>query len=168
MKNALRLTWLSTAAFLFTAAPAPADTLKLTLFNPTITLGPGNTYEFDGTVSAPLSNTMVQNLSDSLNPDSPLVGDDTDFLIDAPLALAPGQLYTGALFTITLPTGEPAGTYSGIFDVVGNDISVYSEARFTTNAPTPATVTPEPGTWLLLSSGLAAAGLFRRRLVRSA
>ena len=163
------------AATLVSAAPALAAntaTYTLTTIDPTV--APGGSFTFDGTLTALSSNagnldiyTDTGNLSCT---DCTI--DDTDLFVDAPAVLTPGQSYTGPLFTVTT-TGTDAGTYDGNFDI-GLENNAAGKNAFTLDAPfsltvgSPASVTPEPASWLLLGTGLAAVGLLRRRLLTSA
>ncbi len=162
----LKFVLLSTAAALFTAVPALADTVSysLTTINPLV--APGGTVTFDGTISAPITNTgAIQLLGDSATSGAYTV-DDTDFFVDTPFSLAPGESYNGPLFTVTLPS-DASGTYTGFFDIDFADASsntFFEDAQFNlTEAPAPPV--PEPGTWVLLSTGMGAVGLLRRRFL---
>ena len=162
----LKLALLSAAALLLTAGPALADTATFSLTTVDPVVPDGNTVTFDGAISASSANTgVIYLLGDTFTIDSPLVLDDSDFYSDTPIDLLPGQSYNGRLFTVTVPGSAAEGLYNGSFQVEFADSSFNT---FTENSNFQVTATPEPGTWLLLSSGLAAAGIFRRRANRSA
>jgi hypothetical protein len=103
----------------------------------------------------------------------------TVWLDNPPLALGGVKLPVKVLigennifqtFTISTPISGPAAyTFSGL-DLVGNNVQV----EFVQANPTAwvmvgevsfdgQTGVPEPGTWLLLSGGLVAVGLLRRK-----
>lgn len=155
------------AAASLATAPAFADTFTLTLSPSTTTLSAGGTYSFMGTIAADASNggdlTLI---SESATGDSPLALDEDPFYSDTPLFLSPGEFYKGALFTASLPASAMSGTYLGNLDVQVTDAQgnpLFQDAAFSVVAAPAAAVTPEPGSWLLLATGLAAAGCFWRR-----
>jgi hypothetical protein len=164
-KTVLSLSLFMLAMFL-PAAPAWADSITLVLSQPTQTGGPGSTLTFDATVSAPLANSATvflnfDNFGDNI-PGSTI--DDSGFLINFPLSLNPGGNFTGTLFSVALPPGVAPGSYTGFFEIFGG-----SNADAGNPLATPANfqiiATPEPGTWVLLATGLGilAMGNFGRR-----
>ena len=162
----LKFVLLSTAAALFTAVPALADTVSysITTINPLV--APGGTVTFHGSISAPITNAgAIQFLGDSATTGAYTL-DDTDFFADTPMGLAPGESYNGDLFTVTLPSNA-SGAYTGFFDIEFQDAdfkTFFEDAQFSlTETSTPPV--PEPGSWVLLSTGMGAAGLVRRRFL---
>jgi len=155
---------LATVALAFTL-PAAADTLNLTLTNPLAIAVPGSTLTFDATVTAPLSNTGTVFLNgDTLN--LSLAGatlDDSPFLFNFPFSLNPGDTFTGDLFTVTIPSTIAQGLYNGSFEILGG--SDFSSQDIIGSANFQVAATPEPSTWLLLSTGIVfvAVGVTRRR-----
>jgi hypothetical protein len=155
-KTVLSLSMLMLAVFLL-VAPACADTLNLSLASPIQTGTPNGTLTFNATVSAPSANSATIFLNgDNFNVS--LAGatiDDTDFLLNFPLSLDPSNSFTGDLFTVSLPSVLIPGTYNGFFEILGGADpaaqSVLAIVNFQVNAPAPV---PEPGTWLLLATGL--------------
>jgi hypothetical protein len=79
------------------------------------------------------------------------------------LSLNPGGNFTGTLFSVALPPGVASGSYTGFFEIFGGSNAdagnPLAKANFQINA------TPEPGTWILLATGLGilAMGNFGRR-----
>jgi hypothetical protein len=151
-KRILSLSMFVVAIFLLMPSLALADTLTLSLSNPVQSANPGSTVTFDATVSAPSTNAAPIFLnSDSYTIDSPLTLDDTGFF-SFPLSLDPGDSYTGALFTITLPSGLAPGDYTGSFGILGGADGSALDTLATTGFQVSAT--PEPATMLLLATGL--------------
>ena len=143
-------------AALALAIPASADTLSLVLSNPIQTGTPGSTLTFDATASAPGSNSATIFLNgDNFNVvlDGATI-DDSDFL-SFPFTLDPGDSFSGSLFTVALPSTLAPGTYTGFFSILGGSDSGAQDTLATANfeIDAPSTV-PEPGTWLLLATGL--------------
>lgn len=151
-KTALSLSALVLAVLLL-VVPASADTLNLVLANPVQYGSSGSTLTFDATLLAPLTNgaTVFLN-SDSFNFSGPGTIDDSDFLFNYPLTLDPGDSFTGALFTLTLPANFAIGTYSGYFQILGGADDGSFDPLATVNFQVGAV--PEPSTWLLLATGL--------------
>jgi hypothetical protein len=160
-------------AALALAIPASADTLNLVLSNPVQTAIPSATLTFDASASAPFSNggTMFLNGDNfNLSLNGALI-DDSAFLLNFPLSLDPGVGVAGSLFTVTLPSNIAPGTYTGFFSILGGSDSDAQDTIATVNfeIDAPAAV-PEPGTWLLLATGLLllAALLYRRSKIGDA
>ena len=161
---------LAVAALLTTglsSAAAYADTVTFTLTD-TVQLvdGPaGGTVTYDVTAGASDSNAAAVFLNgDSFNAAAPLSLDDTDYFANAPFFLDPGQSDTFALFTITLPPGTALGNYFGDFTFLGGSDGSATDTLGTVDFTT--TVTPEPGSLLLLATGLVGLGTtLRRRLI---
>lgn len=173
MKRSALFTLLLAAVVALPAA-AHADTINLTLTNPTQTGSAGATLTFGATVSAPAGNSgAVSLVGDTFtipatSPFTSLDIDDSSFLLNFPLALNPGGSFTGTLFTLTLPGVVTPGTYGNnfvvldLFDQAG--LETFATAEFIVNVPGQSPV-PEPGTWVLLvtGTGLLAGIVYSRR-----
>ena len=112
---------LAIAGALVSAAPALADTVNysLTTLNPTVAAG--GTVTFNTSIVAPSGNTgSISILSDSFSCAAGCTIDDTNFN-NTPFALAPGQSYTGPLFSVTTLSTDIAGIYKGFFDITFAD-----------------------------------------------
>ena len=167
-KTVLSLSLFLLAMFL-PAAPAWGDSITLVLSQPTQTGAPGSTLTFDATVSAPLANSATvflnfDNFGDNI-PGSTI--DDSGFLFNFPLSLDPGGNFTGTLFSVALPPGLAPASYSGFFEIFGGSNAEAGNPLATVNFQINAT--PEPGSWVLLATGLGilAIGNFRPSLSSS-
>ncbi len=166
----LSFAMLAIAGVLVSAAPAVADTFSYSLTTVDPTVAPRGPVTFEGSIAAPSSNSGDLLLSDSFSCTGCTL-DDTDFFNDVPYPLAPGGSYTGPLFTVTVSNPFATGAYDGTFDVgltdaLGNPIpGTFDSAPFEVTVA-PSSVTPEPDSWLLLSTGVAGVGLLRRRFLR--
>jgi hypothetical protein len=173
-KSALSLFSLLLAAVVALPVAAHADTINLTLTNPTQTGSAGATLTWEATVSASASNSGVVSLigdTFTIPSTSPFTFadiDDSSFLTNFPLALNPGENFTGTLFTLTLPGVIAPGVYGGnfvvldLFDQAG--LETFATQEFIVNVPGSSPV-PEPGTWVLLvtGTGVVAGVVYSRR-----
>ena len=157
---------LTIAGALISTAPALADTVNysLTTIDPTVAAGGAVTFK-SSIVAPPVNAGSISILSDSFSCKAGCTIDDTDFN-NTPFELTPGESYTGPLFSVTTLSTDAAGNYEGFFDItfadsLGNTFT--DSAPFDVTVGSLSSVTPEPGSWLLLSTGLAGAWLLRRR-----
>ena len=162
----LKFLLVTVASSFLIAAPAFADTLSIKLSSPTVSVAPGGTYDFVGTLMAPLTNTAAIYLNgDSFSVGDGVTLDDTAFF-SLPFFLNPGQSFTGSLFNIAL-SESASGTYLGSYSLLGGgDATTYDTLGSSAFQVTPNVAiapTPEPGSWLLLSTGLAGIAVLRRR-----
>ncbi len=158
---------LAVTGALVSAAPALADTVNYSLTTVDPTVAAGGTVAFNSSIVAPSGNTgSISILSDAFSCQAGCTIDDTDFN-NTPFELAPGMSYMGPLFTATTLSTDAADVYAGSFDInfadaLGNTFT--DSAPFDITVGSSASVTPEPGSWLLLSTGcLAGVWLLRRR-----
>jgi hypothetical protein len=108
-----------------------------------------------------------------------------DLIFNGFFLLGPSSIDTGStltnvdLFTVQIAPGATPGVYTGnFFDLIGGSDPVacgigtagcnfdLGNASFSVTVNGPITATPEPGTILLLTAGLAGIGLFRKRAYR--
>ncbi len=172
IRNSWALAALS-IAFLF-GTGAHADSLGVAATSSTLTGAAGSTVTFDAVLSnagpAPIyingdGSTLDSFLTLDDSPLFSLVGDpinsgsNTGTVAVFNLLIAPGTLpgtYSGELFTI----------YGGADGGAGYAYDDLADIYFTvkvTGATTPPKNTPEPGTLLLVASGIASLALLRRR-----
>lgn len=135
---------------------AHADAV-LTFTSPTLTITPGGTIEFDGT----LTNTGTDDLylnSDAFSllfPD--LTFDDSPFIFGAPLSLSPGDSYIGPFIDVTADATIASGSYICTYTILGGaDSSTFDDIAtedFTVDVGSTST-TPEPNPFLLIATGM--------------
>jgi hypothetical protein len=144
----------SSTGFMLSTPSANANTLSLTLTNPSEGIPPGGTLSYFATVSAPTTNIGLEYLNgDTFSVSSPATLNDSGYINNFPFDLAPGQSYTGLLFTIVFPSMARIGAYPGSFAITGGSTALANTVLATSAFD--ALVTPEPSTFLLLGTGLA-------------
>jgi len=158
---------LAAVLLLISAAAVRGDSLDVTLTQASQTVAQGTlVVTFGATISNPSSTDTVFLNADSSITSSTLVSvDDTPFLINAPLSLNPGQSSGPfALFNVDLPGNLAAGTYTGVFSILGGlDGVTFDTLSNSSFSVTVSSTTPEPGTMLLLAFGLVGLGLLVKR-----
>lgn len=156
-KTALSLLTLMLAALFMLPVAAHADPFQIP-FNATVT--PGQTFTLSEWISldAGASGPVFFN-GDSFNIDAPITLDDTPFLTSFPLSVNPGDTVQGNIFTISVPAVIAPGIYTGFFSILGGaDVNAMDElTRLNLQLTVPAQeAVPEPGTWVLLATGVGA------------
>lgn len=156
-KTTFTLSTLLAVLLLTFGTSAFADTLNLSLSNPTQSATPGATVSFNATVSAPIANSATVFLnSDSFSVDSPLALNDDGFFFGFPLTLDPGESSSGLLFSVDIPSNAAFNTYNGFFAILGgadgNASDILSNVSFQVNTASPSAV-PEPSSIFLLATG---------------
>jgi uncharacterized protein YjdB len=153
---------LAIAVLLGAGTLAKADPLPftMTLDSSSQSGGAGQTLTFDVTITDTDADVSTINLDwDSINFGLPT----TDFFGNTPFFLTPGQSWgDDELFSVFIPFGTATGVYSGTYDIFG-DNNDGSDPYVVSSANFDVTVTPEPGTLLLLATGLLGLALTGRR-----
>jgi hypothetical protein len=156
-KTALSLLTLMLAAFFMLPVAAHADPLLIP-YSATVT--PGQTFTLGEWIYIdPSAAGTVYFNYDSFTIDSPITLDDTPFVTSFPLSAQPGETAQGNIFTILVPAVIAPGLYTGSFSIFGGyDLSSTDEltrVQIALTVPGESAV-PEPGTWVLLATGLGA------------
>lgn len=157
----IRKTSLSLCAFVFalllgSTSPASADPVVLDGII-------GSTVSFDADIQNPIDNGAPLFLNgSSFTIDSPLSLNDLLF-VNFPASIDAGSEAFGTLFTVDLPLGLTPGLYSGTYFILGGftpaDQDTLAEIDFQINAQSAASPVPEPGTWVLLLTGVGVLGM---------
>jgi len=154
---------LTIVAFLGAVSVAKADPypLTITLDSPFQSGLTGTTLDFTGTITN-ISGSLVNLGGDSFTLGGSFTSNDSGYVNNAPFTLDASQTSGGIdLFTITIAPGTAAGIYAGVFDIMDGN-TIVGQVDFDID------VTPEPGTILLLGTGLLLlAGLIRLRLPKT-
>jgi hypothetical protein len=148
---------------------ATAEPITLTLQNNDLSTTAGG----DVTFLATAINNMpfLVNLNgDSFSVDAPLTVDDTAFQNDWFDLTANQTVGPEALFAVDVPLGTTPADYLGSFSILGgpdpSDQNLLATVDFTVTV-TPASSTPEPGTFVMLAGALVGLGLWARRRAAS-
>ena len=148
---------------------ARAASVGISLSQSTLSGTAGSTLTFVATLTNLSTSTVFLNGDSSTTVSPSLVVSDNPFLNNAPPSLAAGASSGPfALFTVTIANGTAPGTYSlNDFTILGgatgSDLTAVGSASFTVTVLAPV---PEPGTLVLVGSGLVALAVkhkFKRR-----
>ena len=159
MKSALFL--LTTLALLPSAFSSSRADLLFQL-TPDTQIATGTTpLLFGGTLSNNGNALIYLNGSDFSALGNALEIDDTPFLTNAPLSLAPNESWSGTMFTTRLNADVPLDVYTGTFNILGG---ASSEDRLTLASSEFHVVTvPAPQSWAVLLFGVAPGLCWLRR-----
>lgn len=132
----------------------------------------GSTVSLDIDLENPIENGVTLFLNGSnFTIDSPLILNDLLFA-NFPSSIDAGNDVLGTLFTVDLPSSLTPGLYNGTYFILGgfnpDDQETLAEIDFQINAQSAGNPAPEPGTWILLTTGVGALvlmGYSRRRQI---
>ena len=144
---------------------ARADSIGITLSQSTLSATAGSTLTFAATLTNISTSTVFLNGDSSTTVNPGLVVSDNPFLNNAPLSLAAGAS-SGPfdIFTVTIAAGTAPGIYSlNSFTILGGPdgitLNPVGSTNFTVDVLSPV---PEPGTLVLVGSGLVVLALKHR------
>jgi hypothetical protein len=166
----LRSRWFALLLTFVVLAMAPslahADNIQIALTQTSITAAAGTTVTVMATLTNLTSGTIFLNGDSNSTSSSGILILDNPFLTNAPLSLAAGSSSGPfSLLSIVIGAGTSPGTYTGSFLILGGPTS----ADFTTEGTATFTVLvspiPEPGTLMLVATGVAFAAFWRKRVV---
>ena len=166
-KTALTLSTLLLAVFMLVPL-ASADTINVTLDNPTQTGAPGSTLNFTATINA-ISDGLgpVFLLSDTSGITGTATIDDTPFFLNFPFEMNGGDSINDLLFSVLLPADITPGSYDGYFTIVTSldpnaSTGIENTVHFSVDAGSGSPV-PEPATISLFLTGLGGLAVVGRR-----
>ena len=166
MMRTLKHSYVLTAliGMLAVGTEARAGSIGITLSQSTLSGTAGSTLTFAATLTNISTSTVFLNGDSSTTVTPGLVVSDNPFLTNAPLSLAAGAS-TGPfdIFTVTIAAGTAPGIYSlNSFTILGGHdgttLNPVGSTNFTVDVLSPV---PEPGTLVLVGSGLVVLAIKR-------
>jgi PEP-CTERM motif len=163
MKRKLLFTLFTLLLTMSFSSAARADDFDLyyNLFNPAQTGNPGDTLSFTADLADTSDDDFLFITTDAFSLQGPITIDDTGLFTNFDLFMFPDEEDIGVLFTITLPSDIPTGTYLGTFSLFGGfgfgDDGPIGSQNFsitTVNNNINTNTVPEPSTLFLLGTGL--------------
>ncbi|MCU1310191.1 MAG: sorting protein [Candidatus Angelobacter sp.] len=158
-----RASWIVALGFLalmMISVPSYADSITLSNANQSGFLG--QTFTFSGTYfGQDVAGDVIHwtSATPCLTADPTGCVDDTAFIFGTPGI-------PGDLFDVLVAFGALPGTYNGQFSLVNDAGDSLATADFSLTVDRSVTETPEPGSLVLMGSGLiGAAGVLRRKLI---
>lgn len=152
---------------LLAPAPAQANTITITLDNPTLIGTPGQTLQFFGTLGNSSGAEQFLNGFNGTILAPQFLVDTLPFFMNAPLSLPAGDVTPSLhLFDVMIPNNAVAGIYGGSFSLIGGATfdaqDLIGDGTFQVKVD--GNVVPEPEAKLVLALGMAAlSALYLRR-----
>jgi len=141
-------------AIVMCATSAYGGVLTFDLTATTLSVLPGGTIEFTGTLTNTEANTVYLNGDVAILLYTGLSLDDSPFFSNSPLFLLSGASYVGPFFDVTADAAAIPGSYTGSYTIQGgldaNTFDNVATRGFTVNVAG----VPEPKSYHLLMAGL--------------
>lgn len=155
LRARLRALWPLALLTILLLCPARSQAqLQFTLSNPVQNGIRGQTLTYSGSLVNSGTGTVFLNGASFNLAGTGLTPDETPFLVNAPLSLAPGQSYVGSFFEVFVALSAPTQISTGTFTIVGGPTDL-SQNTLATQSFSVVVGAPEPASIGLCLIGAA-------------